>query len=139
MLNRLFINPWRFRIWRRKIYKKVFKADKTYFVLNSTSTSNKIVTNAIVAPGDLILYDRNNHKSICHGALIQGGGIPLYLETSRNPYGSIGGIYEQCFKEEYIPNLIKEKCREKAELKRPIRLAIIELGTYEGVISNANR
>ena len=122
-----------------KYAAKVFNADKTYFVLNGTSTSNKIVTNAIVAPGDLILYDRNNHKSICHGALIQGGGIPLYLETSRNPYGSIGGIYEQCFKEEYIRNLIKEKCPEKAELKRPIRLAIIELGTYDGVISNAKQ
>ena len=92
-----------------------------------------------MAPGDLILYDRNNHKSVCHGALIQGGGIPLYLQTSRNPYGSIGGIYEECFKEEYIRNLIKEKCPEKAELKRPIRLAIIELGTYDGVISNAKQ
>ena len=76
-----------------KYAAKVYNSDKTYFVLNGTSTSNKIVTNAIVAPGDLILYDRNNHKSVCHGALIQGGGIPLYLQTSRNPYGSIGGIY----------------------------------------------
>ena len=123
----------------QKFAAKVFNADKTYFVLNGTSTSNKIATNAIVAPGDLILFDRNNHKSCCHGALIQGGGIPLYLQTSRNPYGSIGGIYEDCFKEEYIRNLIKEKCPEKAELKRPIRLAIIELGTYDGVISNAKQ
>ena len=122
-----------------KFAAKVFNADKTYFVLNGTSTSNKIVLNAIVAPGDLVLYDRNNHKSCCHGALIQGGAIPLYLQTSRNPYGSIGGIYEECFKEEYIRNLIKEKCPEKAELKRPIRLAIIELGTYDGVISNAKQ
>ena len=122
-----------------KFAAKVFNADKTYFVLNGTSTSNKIVLNAIVAPGDLVLYDRNNHKSCCHGALIQGGATPLYLQTSRNPYGSIGGIYEECFKEEYIRNLIKEKCPEKAELKRPIRLAIIELGTYDGVISNAKQ
>ena len=92
----------------QKFAAKVYNADKTYFVLNGTSTSNKIATNAIVAPGDLILFDRNNHKSCCHGALIQGG-------------------------------LIKEKCPEKAELKRPIRLAIIELGTYDGVISNAKQ
>ena len=122
-----------------KFAAKVFNADKTYFVLNGTSTSNKIALNAIVAPGDLVLYDRNNHKSCCHGALIQGGAIPLYLQTSRNPYGSIGGIYEECFKEDYIRNLIKEKCPEKSELKRPIRLAIIELGTYDGVISNAKQ
>ena len=46
-------------------------------------------------------------------------------------------MYEEFFKEEYIQNLIKEKCQEKAELKRPIRLAGIELGNYDGVISNA--
>ena len=120
-----------------KYAAKVYNADKTYFVLNGTSTSNKIAINSIVTPGDLVLYDRNNHKSCCHGALIIGGAIPLYLQASRNPYGSIGGIYEECFKEEYIRNLIREKCKEKADLPRPIRLAIIELGTYDGVISNA--
>ncbi len=118
---------------------KVFNADKTYFVLNGASTANRIVANAIVAPGDLVLFDRNNHKSCCHGALIQGGGIPLYLQTSRNAYGTIGGIFEECFKEDYIRNLIKEKCPEKAELKRPIRLAIIVLESYDGVISNAKQ
>ena len=118
---------------------KVFNADKTYFVLNGASTANRIVVNAIVAPGDLVLFDRNNHKSCCHGALIQGGGIPLYLQTSRNAYGTIGGIFEECFKEDYIRNLIKEKCPEKAELKRPIRLAIIVLESYDGVISNAKQ
>ena len=122
-----------------KFASKVFNADKTYFILNGTSTSNKVAINAIVTPGDLVLYDRNNHKSACHGALIIGGGIPLYLQTSRNPYGSIGGIYEECFKEDYIRELIKEKCPEKANLDRPIRLAIIELGTYDGVISNAKQ
>ena len=66
---------------------KVFNADKTYFVLNGASMANRIVANAIVAPGDLVLFDRNNHKSCCHGALIQGGGIPLYLQTSRNAHG----------------------------------------------------
>ena len=118
---------------------KVFNADKTYFVLNGASTANRIVANAIVAPGDLVLFDRNNHKSCCHGALIQGGGIPLYLQTSRNAYGTIGGIFEECFKEDYIRNLIKEKCPEKTELKRPIRLAIIVLESYDGVISNAKQ
>ena len=122
-----------------KFAAKVFNADKTYFVLNGTSASNKIALNAIVTPGDLVLYDRNNHKSCCHGALIQGGAIPLYLQTSRNPYGSIGGIYEECFKEEYIRDLIREKCPEKADLPRPIRLAVIELGTYDGIISNAKQ
>ena len=41
-----------------KFAAKVFNVDKTYFVLNGTSTSNKIAINAIVAPGDLVLYDQ---------------------------------------------------------------------------------
>ena len=43
---------------------KVFHADKAYFVLNGTSGANKVVLNALLAPGDLVLYERNNHKSI---------------------------------------------------------------------------
>ena len=43
---------------------KVFNADKTYFVLNGTSSSNKIAIGALVAHGDLVLFDRNNHKSV---------------------------------------------------------------------------
>src|SRR6185295_3550288 len=48
---------------------QVFGADRTYFVLNGTTTSNKIVTNAILRRGDLVLFDRNNHKSLHQGAL----------------------------------------------------------------------
>lgn len=68
---------------------QVFNADKTYFVLNGTSSANKVVTNALLTPGDLVLFDRNNHKSIHHGALIQAGATPVYLETARNPFGFI--------------------------------------------------
>ena len=64
---------------------KVYNADKTYFVLNGTSTSNKVVLNAVVAPGDIVLYDRNNHKSISHGALVEQGGIPVYPVTPTAP------------------------------------------------------
>ena len=118
---------------------KVFHADKTYFVLNGTSTSNKIVTNAVLAPGDIVLYDRNNHKSIDLGALVLAGAVPVYLETARNAYGSIGGIPSHCLEEDYIRALIAERNPEKAKEDRPIRLAVIELGTYDGCIGNARQ
>lgn len=118
---------------------QVFNADKTYFVLNGTSSSNKMVLNALLAPGDIVLYDRNNHKSISHGALIQAGATPVYLETARNPFGSIGGILESCLDESYIRQLVAERDPEQARAKRPIRLAVIQLGTYDGVISNARQ
>ena len=117
---------------------RVFHADKTYFVLNGTSTSNKIVMNAVLAPGDIVLYDRNNHKSIDLG-LILSGAIPIYMETARNAAGSIGGIPEACFEEDYIRKLVAEKNPEKAKEERPIRLAVIELGTYDGCLYNARQ
>ena len=117
----------------------VYNADKTYFVLNGTSSANKVVLNALLTPGDIILYDRNNHKSVCHGGLVMSGATPIYLETARNPFGSIGGILENCFDESYIRNLIGEKDPNKAKADRPIRLAVIQLGTYDGTIYNARQ
>lgn len=118
---------------------KVYNADKTYFVMSGTSSSNAVAINAVVAPGDLVLFDRNNHKSVYNAALVQSGGIPVYLETSRNPFGFIGGIYEHCFDETYLRDEIAKIAPEKAEDKRPFRLAIIQLGTYDGTIYNARQ
>ena len=123
----------------QKYAAQVFNADKTYFVLNGTSSSNKVALNAILAPGDLVLFDRNNHKSNHHGALIQAGATPIYLETARNPFGFIGGIDSHCFEEDYLKSLIKEVAPEKLNQKRPFRLAVIQLGTYDGTIYNARQ
>lgn len=123
----------------QKAAAKIYNADRTYFVLNGTSASNKVVLNAALTPGDLVLYDRNNHKSVNHGALLQAGATPIYLETARNPFGFIGGIDEKCFDEKYLRDLIREKCPEKADAKRPFRLAVIQLGTYDGTIYNARQ
>ena len=118
---------------------KVFNADKTYFVLNGTSSSNKVVTNALLAKGDLVLFDRNNHKSNTIGALITGGAIPVYLQTTRNPYGFIGGIDNACFEEAYIREQLATVAPERAKEERPFRLAIIQLGTYDGTVYNARQ
>ena len=118
---------------------KVYNADKTYFVMNGTSTSNAVVINATVAPGDLVLFDRNNHKSIYNSALVTAGGKPVYLETSRNPFGFIGGIDAHCFNEEYLRNEAAKVDAEKAKSKRPFRLDVIQLGTYDGTIYNARQ
>ncbi|WP_343666482.1 ornithine decarboxylase [Enterobacter sp.] len=123
----------------QKFAAKVFNADKTYFVLNGTSAANKVVTNALLTRGDLVLFDRNNHKSNHHGALIQAGATPVYLEAARNPFGFIGGIDDHCFDDAYLRELIRETAPEKADEARPFRLAIIQLGTYDGTIYNARQ
>ncbi|EEK8466405.1 ornithine decarboxylase [Salmonella enterica] len=123
----------------QKFAAKVFNADKIYFVLNGTSAANKVVTNALLTRGDLVLFDRNNHKSNHHGALIQAGATPVYLEATRNPFGFIGGIDARCFDETYLRDQIRDVVPERADAPRPFRLAIIQLGTYDGTIYNARQ
>ncbi|WP_318357536.1 ornithine decarboxylase [Enterobacter sp.] len=123
----------------QKFAAKVFHADKTYFVLNGTSAANKVVTNALLTRGDLVLFDRNNHKSNHHGALIQAGATPVYLEAARNPFGFIGGIDDRCFDEKYLREQIRAVAPEKASEARPFRLAVIQLGTYDGTVYNARQ
>ncbi|MBZ6397749.1 MULTISPECIES: ornithine decarboxylase [Pantoea] len=123
----------------QKFAAKVFNADKTYFVLNGTSSANKVVTNALLTRGDLVLFDRNNHKSNHHGALIQAGATPVYLEAARNPFGFIGGIDAHCFDEAYLREQIGKVAPQRAAEARPFRLAIIQLGTYDGTVYNARQ
>ena len=91
---------------------RVYNADKTYFVMNGTSTSNTVAISSIVAPGDLVLFDRNNHKSVYNAALVLSGGNPVYLETCRNPFGFIGGIDDHCFEEKYLRGCCQGRLRK---------------------------
>jgi ornithine decarboxylase len=119
----------------------IFGAEKTYFVLNGTSSSNKIVLSALVAEDDLVLFDRNNHKAAHHGALFLGGGIPIFLETLRNEYGLIGPIHPEALDEARIREKIRSnplvKDPEAWRRERPFRVAVIEQCTYDGTIYNA--
>ncbi len=118
---------------------KVFNSDKTYFVLNGTSGSNNVAIGALVTEGDMVLFDRNNHKSVYESALISNGGKAVYLETARNPFGFIGGIDDHCFNEDYLREEIRKVDPAKADEERPFRLAIVQLGTYDGTIYNAKQ
>ena len=119
----------------------IFGAEKTYFVLNGTSSSNKVVLSALVAEGDLVLFDRNNHKAAHHGALVMGGAIPVFLETDRNAYGLIGPIYHEALDEERIRDKIRNHPlvadKEAWRRERPFRVAVIEQCTYDGTILDA--
>ncbi|MCU0790082.1 MAG: beta-eliminating lyase-related protein, partial [Nitratireductor sp.] len=71
---------------------RAFGADHVFFVTNGTSTSNKMVVQALVKPGDIVIVDRNCHKSHHYG-LVLGGGQPLYVEafplTQYSMYGAV--------------------------------------------------
>ena len=122
---------------------EVFGAERTYFVLNGTSMSNKVVLQALVAPGDLVLFDRNNHKAAHHGALFLGGGIPIYLPADRNAHGLIGPIDPEALDEAAIREHIRThplvQDPEAWRRERPFRAAVIQQCTYDGTIYAADR
>ena len=122
---------------------QVFGADRTYFVLNGTSTSNKIVTQATLRPGDLVLFDRNNHKSLHQGALVKAGAIPIFLPTARNSFGMIGAVDWDAWDEKYLREQIRAnplvKDKERGQAQRPFRMACIQLATYDGTIYNVRK
>ncbi len=76
----------------QELAARAFGADRAYFVTNGTSTSNKIVLQALLAPGDIVLIDRNCHKSH-HYAMVLSGAQPLYLDaypmTAYSMYGAV--------------------------------------------------
>ncbi|MBU3887495.1 Orn/Lys/Arg decarboxylase N-terminal domain-containing protein [Methylosinus sp. KRF6] len=125
----------------QKAAAEIFGAEKTYFVLNGTSSSNKVVLTNLVAEGDLVLFDRNNHKAAHHGALLLGGGVPIFLPTTRNAHGLIGPIDHEAFDEEKLRERIRAnplvKDKDAWRKERPFRAAVIEQCTYDGTIHNA--
>jgi len=116
---------------------RIFNADHCFFVTNGTSTSNKMVWHHTVAPGDVVVVDRNCHKSILH-AIIMTGAIPVFLKPTRNQFGIIGPIPQS----EFEPETIRAKIRANPLLKgvdanqvRP-RVMTLTQSTYDGVLYN---
>jgi arginine decarboxylase len=113
---------------------RIFGADETLFVVGGTSTSNKIVWHGTVSRGDLVLCDRNCHKSILH-SLVMTGATPIYLTPSRNGFGIIGPIARDQFTAEAIRNKIAASPMA-AQTSGKIRLLVMTNSTYDGLCYN---
>ena len=120
---------------------RIFNADHCFFVTNGTSTSNKMVWHHTVAPNDVVVVDRNCHKSILH-AIIMTGAIPVFLKPTRNHFGIIGPIP----KHEFEPASIKAKLAANPLVKTHLpgiditqikpRVMTLTQSTYDGVLYN---
>ncbi|MBE7368308.1 arginine/lysine/ornithine decarboxylase [Ramlibacter pallidus] len=116
---------------------RIFNADHCFFVTNGTSTSNKMVWHHEVAPGDVVVVDRNCHKSILH-SIIMTGAIPVFLRPTRNHFGIIGPIPQS----EFTPESIRAKIKANPllagvdpETVKP-RILTLTQSTYDGVLYN---
>ncbi|MBB2698584.1 UNVERIFIED_ORG: arginine decarboxylase [Rhizobium esperanzae] len=115
---------------------RIFGTDETLFVVGGTSTANKIVWHGMVGRGDLVLCDRNCHKSILH-SLIMTGATPIYLIPSRNGLGIIGPIS----KDQFTPESIARKIAASpfaGQTSGKVRLMVITNSTYDGLCYNVD-
>jgi len=120
---------------------RIFNADHCFFVTNGTSTSNKMVWHHTVAPNDVVVVDRNCHKSILH-SIIMTGAIPVFLKPTRNHFGIIGPIP----KSEFEPASIKAKIKANPLVREHLpdtdldrikpRVLTLTQSTYDGVLYN---
>ena len=115
---------------------RIFNADDLFFVTNGTSTSNKMVWHATVAPGDIVVVDRNCHVSILH-AITMTGAIPVFLTPTRNNLGIIGPIPKDEFRWENIERKIRAHPFAR-DVKTKPRILTITQSTYDGVVYNVD-
>ncbi len=113
---------------------RIFNADHLFFVTNGTSTSNKIVWHSTVASGDVVVVDRNCHKSVLH-AIMMTGAIPVFMMPTRNHYGIIGPIPLSEFNPENIRRKIAANPFAQGCTLQP-RVLTITQSTYDGIIYN---
>ncbi|WP_299145692.1 ornithine decarboxylase [uncultured Dialister sp.] len=122
-----------------RLASSVWGSDDCFFVLGGTSTSNRICANALLSKGDLVLFDRNNHKSTWQGALLEAGALPVYLSSCRNDSGVIGPILPKYMEEGHLREEIRKVRPELLEKARPFRLACLQICTYDGLFSNVRQ
>ena len=116
---------------------ETYHADKVYFCTNGTTSANSICASALLSEGDLVLFDRNNHKSLYNSALVMSGAKPVYIPTDRDALGLIGEMDPDFLTEDKIRAEIAKVDPKKAKLKRPFRLAIVQAETYDGIFYDA--
>ena len=107
-------------------------AEQTYFVTNGTSTANKIVVQSLVRPGDIVLIDRNCHKSHHYG-LVLAGASPLYLDAyPLEPFAIYGAVSLRTIKKALLD-------LEAAGQLHRVRMLLLTNCTFDGVVYNPRR
>jgi arginine decarboxylase len=111
---------------------RAFGAPRAYFVTNGTSTSNKIVVQSICRPGDIVIVDRNCHKSHHYG-LVLAGAQPYYVEAyPLLPYSMYGGVPLMAIKAALL------NCLAQGTLDR-VRAIDLTNCTFDGHMYNTRR
>jgi arginine decarboxylase len=117
---------------------RIFGADMTFFVLNGTSTANQIVGHSCIVPGDVVLADRNCHKSLNYSLTVTGAR-PAYLLPTRNGYGIIGPVPSQALTRAAVRSLVAASPLASAAASADPVYAVITNSTYDGLCYRTDR
>ncbi len=111
---------------------KTYGAEHTFFVTNGTSTANKIVQQALVEPGDVVLIDRDCHKSHHYG-LVLAGAFPVYLDSYPiQEYSMYGAVPLQVIKEKLLV------LKAAGQLEK-VKMLLLTNCTFDGLVYNVER
>ena len=111
---------------------KAYGAEHTFFVTNGTSTANKIVQQALIKPGDVVLVDRDCHKSHHYG-LVLAGAFPAYLDSYPiEEYSMYGAVPLRVIKEKLI-------ALSKAGRLDKVKMLLLTNCTFDGLVYNVEK
>jgi len=109
-----------------------YGAQRTFFVTNGTSTANKIVLQAIIEPGDLVLIDRDCHKSHHYG-MVLAGAYPVYLDSYPiEKYSMYGAVPLKSIKEKML------QLKEAGRLDK-VKMLLLTNCTFDGLVYNVEK
>jgi arginine decarboxylase len=117
---------------------RIFGADMTFFVLNGTSTANQVVGHSCIVPGDVVLADRNCHKSLNY-ALTVTDARPAYLLPTRNGYGIIGPVPVQALTPAAVRSMVAASPLASGAASADPVYAVITNCTYDGLCYRVDR
>jgi len=116
----------------QELAARAFGARRTYFVTNGTSTANKIVVQALVKPGDIILIDRDCHKSHHYGMVLAGAHV-CYLDSyPLNDFSMYGAVPLREIKHKLLEY-------KKAGILHKVKMLLLTNCTFDGVVYNVER
>jgi arginine decarboxylase len=116
----------------QQLAAQTFGSRQTYFVTNGTSTANKIVVQALVQPGDIVLVDRNCHQSHHYGLMLAGAMV-IYLDAYRlNQYSMYGAVPVREIKSQLLA------LRRAGKLDR-VKMLLLTNCTFDGIVYDVQR
>ena len=111
---------------------RAFGSQHTFFATNGTSTCNKIVVQALVRPGDIVLVDRDCHKSHHYGMVLSGAQV-VYLDSyPLNEYSMYGAVPLSEIKTKLLG------LRRAGKLDR-VKMLLLTNCTFDGIVYNVER